>query len=373
MTTEKQQPKRHILVAVSGNTPQIVTETLFALMIKNKPPVRIAEVYILTTERGRQIAWKGLGGAEGAITRFCCNYGIEPEIKFPYKNIYVFERNGEPLADIRTSQDNQILQSQLLAFVKTLTEDDNTVLHCSMGGGRRTMSAYMMLALTIYGRKQDSLTHVLVNEAFETNSDFFFPLKKNEKLAVRGANGKLVVVDTKDHQIELAEIPFVRLRKLYGANINDLEADIEKMVELAQVEIERTQPVPDSLRIDFKRKRADFGLQKIELRGVLLSLFVYFALLKKDCAHADGRCLECYQAPHEIDIKSFIEIHRRLKGSNEDQEKTWRNKGLSFLSYRNRINKKVKEIDAALEITKEDKNGAVYGLRLDRERIEIDV
>jgi hypothetical protein len=31
----------------------------------------------------------------------------------------------------------------------------------------------------------------------------------------------------------------------------------------------------------------------------------------------------------------------------------------------------VKEIDSVLEIVKEDKNGAAYGLKLDKERIKI--
>ena len=60
-------PKRHILVAVTGNTPQIVTETLYVLAVAQRPPVPISAVYILTTARGAEIAWAKLGGEQGAI------------------------------------------------------------------------------------------------------------------------------------------------------------------------------------------------------------------------------------------------------------------------------------------------------------------
>ena len=37
---EKVSAKQHILVAVTGNTPQIVTETLYVMAIARKPLVR---------------------------------------------------------------------------------------------------------------------------------------------------------------------------------------------------------------------------------------------------------------------------------------------------------------------------------------------
>ena len=46
------KPRQHILVSVMGQTPQIVTETLYALMVKRTPPVPISAVYIVTTSKG---------------------------------------------------------------------------------------------------------------------------------------------------------------------------------------------------------------------------------------------------------------------------------------------------------------------------------
>ncbi|HMX29389.1 MAG TPA: CRISPR-associated ring nuclease Csm6, partial [Blastocatellia bacterium] len=159
--------KQHILVAVTGNTPQIVTETLYVMAIARKPPVPISAVYILTTAKGAEIAWSRLGGPDGAIAALQREYELGWEIAFSREHILVFKRRNEdgtetPLEDIRSSADNETLASELLGFVKALNSDPNVVLHCSLGGGRRTMSAYMMLALMMYGREDDELTHVVI-------------------------------------------------------------------------------------------------------------------------------------------------------------------------------------------------------------------
>ncbi len=46
---------KNILVCVSGLTPQIVTETLFCLAVKEK--IIIDEIYVLTTQRGRNVIY----------------------------------------------------------------------------------------------------------------------------------------------------------------------------------------------------------------------------------------------------------------------------------------------------------------------------
>jgi CRISPR-associated protein (TIGR02584 family) len=179
----KSEPLRHVLVAVSGNTPQTVTETLYALMVRERPAVPISAVYIVTTSKGAEIAWKSLGGQQGAICEFCREYAIDPrKVVFEERNIIVLraaaggstkrgrkpaDEPGDPLEDIRTSDHNRAMASQLLDFIRQLTDDPKTVLHCSMGGGRRTMSAFMLTAMTLYGREQDRLSHVLVPEEFE--------------------------------------------------------------------------------------------------------------------------------------------------------------------------------------------------------------
>jgi hypothetical protein len=82
-------------------------------------------------------------------------------------------------------------------MVREFTQDAQASLHASIAGGRKTMSYYMGYALSLYGRMQDRLSHVLVDESLITR-DFFFP-QPDEKIAVM-----------------LANVPFVRLRDGLG-------------------------------------------------------------------------------------------------------------------------------------------------------------
>ena len=63
--------ERRILVAARGMTPQIITETIYALRVAAAEPFAVNEVRIVTTERGKQQAETTLitGGQLAALCR----------------------------------------------------------------------------------------------------------------------------------------------------------------------------------------------------------------------------------------------------------------------------------------------------------------
>jgi len=378
--------KKHILVAIAGNTTQIVTETLYALMIQHKPPVPISEVYLMTTTHGKEMAWNTLGGENGAIALFCQSYKLALIAFTRNKHILVFKNaDGSPMQDVRTTENNRVLQSQMLGFMQKFTSDPNTVLHCLVGGGRRTMTANMMLALTIFGREQDSLTHVLVDEEFETNPTFFFPTKEKRMIGVF-RNGKPDVADASKAKIDLAEIPLARLRDLYGKRINNLKTDINKLLDIAQTKIELSQSMLAQLVIDLKTGTASFSDEEVQLNGLNMALFMHYALNKaKHCVRTDlsscGECYECYCNLDDIklidkNLEKFLAIYKRTttQKSFEDKAAKYRSKkkgeGLTLTHSNNtNINKKVSEL---LKVDSKKRNGvAVYGLKLDKNRIQV--
>jgi len=74
------EPKpKQILLCVAGQTPQIITETLYVLMIKRRPAAPISAIYIVTTAKGAEIAWRALGGPDGQIARMCREFGLNPK------------------------------------------------------------------------------------------------------------------------------------------------------------------------------------------------------------------------------------------------------------------------------------------------------
>lgn len=191
--------KKEILVAVVGLTPQVITETLYYLTRVKKPRSKISEIHVITTLDGkREILTKLLSPKNGRFFDFCREYKITPSsIRFNEDSIILLkDPMGNPLQDIRTPEDNEAVANQITEFIIEKTKDPNTVLHCSIAGGRKTMSVYLACALMLFGRPNDTLSHVLVDERSEKDKMFFYP-KKSSK-------GKSV--------IDLAEIPYVRLR-----------------------------------------------------------------------------------------------------------------------------------------------------------------
>ena len=79
----------------------------------------------------------------------------------------------------------------------------------NLAGGRKSMGFYIGYALSLFGRRQDRMSHILVEEAFETHPEFFYPPKKPHFLNTRPYG----MADASKAQVMLAEIPFVRMRK----------------------------------------------------------------------------------------------------------------------------------------------------------------
>ncbi len=172
---------RNILLTVTGLTPQVITETCYYLLCKKRPKVKISEIISITTAKGKEILLKTLlSPIKGKFYQFCRDYNIDPAtIKFNDETIIVLKgKGGKYLNDIRTKTDNEYIADQINDLIKKLTGDKNTSLHCSIAGGRKTMSVYLASALQLYGRKQDTLSHVLVSPAaFENHKDFFYKPK----------------------------------------------------------------------------------------------------------------------------------------------------------------------------------------------------
>jgi CRISPR-associated protein (TIGR02584 family) len=206
MKHSNEYPKR-ILLAVSGMSPQIVTETLYALAVAQKK--QPTEIHLISTNTGKQKAVEQLLHPQtGMFHQLCRDYQLDG-IKFSADSISVIpDKNGVLLDDIKTPEENEAAADFITQKVNEFTRDEDSVLYVSIAGGRKTMGYYMGYALSLYGRVQDRLSHVLVTERYENLRDFFYPTPYSHLIKDRD-NHEL---DTQSAQIMLADIPFVRLR-----------------------------------------------------------------------------------------------------------------------------------------------------------------
>ena len=123
-------------------------------------------------------------------------------------------------------------------------------------------------ALSLFGRAQDRLSHVLVPEPFESSWEFFYPTPYSRVITAR--DNKLV--DTRDAQVVLAEIPFVSLR--HGQPENLLEGKVRFSDSVSAV---RAALGPAELTIDIERRRIRASGKAFRLPPAELALLILFA------------------------------------------------------------------------------------------------
>ena len=202
-----------MLFAVTGLSPQIITETLFALAVSSQAEEAFlpTEVQVLTTLEGaRRIRLALLSAHPGGFARLCRDYHLPP-ILFGEESIHVVtDSGGAPLPDIRTEADNKLVADAITERIRQITADPDCALHVSMAGGRKTMGFYAGYALSLFGREQDRLSHVLVSAPFESSNEFFYPTPYTHVISLQGGKE---LADASTAQVCLAEIPFVRLRQ----------------------------------------------------------------------------------------------------------------------------------------------------------------
>ncbi|HMZ80398.1 MAG TPA: CRISPR-associated ring nuclease Csm6 [Acidobacteriota bacterium] len=276
---------RRILLCVAGMTPQIVTETLYALTQVRKETVD--EIRVITTLTGRDhMTAKLLDPATGRFFAFCRDFGIDPAtIQFDETCIALLHApDGRTFDDIRTEFDNECAANQICGMVRELTRDPNCHLHASIAGGRKTMAVYLTAAMQLFGRAHDRLSHVLVSEGFETHPEFYYLPPEPRPLTVRTSDGSLRTASTAEASIFLADIPYIRLRGMVADWVGNPPGDYGDLVRRTQADLNLADSAYD-LRIDFKPPLVTVAGQKVKLplgQMYIYALFVWYRLTRQN-------------------------------------------------------------------------------------------
>ncbi len=333
MDRSKLTYSRRILLCVTGLTPQVVTETLYALYKGNRPLP--TEIHLITTANGRNRAERDLlSEKDGMFFQFCDEFALTNQIDFSSENIHVIKgRYDEELPDIRTPIENECAADFIMHMVKEFCADENSQLFVSIAGGRKSMGFLVGYALSIFGRPQDELSHVLTSEPFENNRDFFYPsYRTNPIFAPDGTP-----LNPLEAQIALADIPFIRLRSGLTDSLLKNNNSFSETIRLAQ---EKVAP-PLLLKFDTQKKTVTCGSKQIPLTPVEFVIYYWFASLKlrkllpclpgidvpyDDCLEYARKLVGVHSATYEKMEKSFL--------SEEDMKKYFQEK-------RTKINKKL--------------------------------
>jgi CRISPR-associated protein (TIGR02584 family) len=332
---------RRVLLAVTGLTPQIVTETLYALAVAQNQPWIPTEIRIITTTEGAERARLSLlDPKEGQFHALCRDYGLTGKIAFPPENIMVIrDASGAPLTDIRTPEDNTLAADTLLAEVRALCADETCALHVSIAGGRKTMGFFLGYALSLFGRSQDRLSHVLVNEPFESLREFYFP--PAESRVLHTATGR--PIHTGDAQVMLAEIPFVRLRDGLPREALAHGAPFASIVSTAQLAVD-----PPALRFDLKNAKVWCGNTQVTLPPALLAWYAWLAECRAVCRGEEGFVRYSDESPDR-----YLAIYEAVVGRHHpslDKARLTTRNGLEATQFEQKRSKINRKLAAALSL-----------------------
>jgi CRISPR-associated protein (TIGR02584 family) len=194
-----------ILIVAIGTSPAVLTETVWALA-QGEAPWIPDQVVAITTRTGRKAIDSALlsGGGWGQLCRHLDKKGLPVGGALAFgasDSIRVIGDGTRDFDDISTPEESGAAADFLLGVLRQYTEQPDTEIVASIAGGRKTMSALMLSCMSLLGRTQDRVCHVLADDAFVfEHRDFLFPQTKQ---------------DQKKAQIQLCEIPFVRVRGWY--------------------------------------------------------------------------------------------------------------------------------------------------------------
>lgn len=305
---------RRVLLCVTGLSPQIVTETLYGLAVQNKPAFMPTEVHLISTAQGARTAELLLFDPKhGQFWQLLADYQL-PAISAAHCHIHTIPAtDGQALDDIRNLDDNRRAADEITERVRLLTADPDAAVHVSIAGGRKTMGFYLGYALSLYGRVQDRLSHVLVSPDYEGLRDFFYPTP-DRRVIMRERKP----LDTREATVDLAEIPFVRLREELPKALLEGRSSYSDAVSAAD---RARQPV--SLVVDLEHRRVIAS--GIELKFTPQAFVVYTWLLKRRLANQDFHRRQLHKPEIRADLAGWAEaLYPEMSVEREQWERAYR-------------------------------------------------
>jgi len=285
--------KKTVLLAVTGMSPAILTETVWALAHEN-PPVVPDRIVVVTTLAGRagivgdlldprpahngSCLWDDLLTALGKAkinTRGTLLFGATgSDIRIFAARDPKTGRTRE-LEDIRTKEENEAAADFLLETLRSFTENEDCRVVASIAGGRKTMGALLYACMSLIGRETDRLTHVLVDEPFDDPRllpRFYFPAQRESKL--KKADGG--IANARMAAISLADVPFVALRNLFQRELRRLPGGFSALVQSCRTEVAELAGGYLLLALHRAQNRAEVNGQTVSTtpREHLLLLFL---------------------------------------------------------------------------------------------------
>ena len=230
--------KKNILISGIGTSPAVLTETVWCLAHQSVPVVP-DEVVVLTTESGKERLYAEILNGESSVWRRMCESLREDKVDIDGKLVFgktsvrvIPDAHGNEIYDLRSGEDNLRAADFMLQQLRQYTESSDTVVLASIAGGRKTMSALPFSCMTLLGREDDKVFHVLLPPEFEggVTPPMYYPVKG--VTYTNRMTGK--TYKSEKFQSELFEVPFVRMRGWYQEKFKNIPPSYRTLISKVQ-------------------------------------------------------------------------------------------------------------------------------------------
>ncbi|CAK0751809.1 CRISPR-associated protein Csx14 [Gammaproteobacteria bacterium] len=373
------EPSKHIpchLVVLAGLTPQVITEALFVLSVREGR--HVAHISVLTSPEGADTVQNALLLTHDTpLERFCRDYGIQrSRLLFGLEDLHRLW----PRREVGGALQPASLDGVMERLATWCSEGELPIIAC-VAGGRKDMVVLLTQIFALLARPEDRLVHLLTSPHFENLAEFFYPPPQPATLAVHRAGG-VMFLNSAEAQVEMMEIPLVRLRSLVDEETRRGLVSLEMAQQRIQREVESLNP---SLRI-FPRKLAVWyhGGETV-LPPKEFAVLLFFAQARKEGwgAGRDG-----WIPGRELDSQPYVEqleqnYHTATVGNAPFREVGFIPRGrdgqVNFEELKQKMThaiSKIKfrlgEVHPARVQSRPARGGKEYGLLLDPQHIHID-
>lgn len=230
--------KRTILIAGIGTSPAILTGTIWCLAHQEMPIVP-DEIVAITTRSGKHCLLESVLSGNPSVWTLLLNelerqgLSTRDKLMFGGTSIRVIpDARGNEIDDLRTGDDNLRAADFMLRQIRQYTEDQGTVVLASIAGGRKTMSALLFSCMSLLGREEDKVFHLLLPPEFEGGIEPLMYFPKKDVTYVNQRTGKEYKGD-KIHN-ELFEVPYVRMRGWYQEKFKTIPPSYRALISKIQ-------------------------------------------------------------------------------------------------------------------------------------------
>ena len=222
---------RTVLIACTGLSPAVLTETVWALA-RETPPVIPDQVVVITTVTGQKKLAEELFGPDEIWQQLRTallgkKADSDPRLDFDItadRVKVVHRRKGSrriPLDQLATQADHNAFADAVTDELWLYTSKPNTRVVASLAGGFKTMSALLLSAMQLLANPGDRVTHVLIGGGFErTQPRFFFPKQREQTL--QNTDPKTIdlqptfCASDADPFIQHIDVPLIPLRRWFA-------------------------------------------------------------------------------------------------------------------------------------------------------------